>query len=328
MIDFVDPETKAKLRLLPDGSAYVSKGGNSFPIKDGIPIFSVEIYTENFGDQWNDFPLTQIDSSNIDKVSEERLVQTFGFTLDKLAGKSILEVGSGAGRFTEVLLRHGAMVYSCDASNAIIANSRNNKDKGIGVFFQASVFNLPLPPRKFDVVFCIGVIQHLPDASKGISCLAECVKPGGSLFIDHYRWQIFRRLAPRYLIGRPITSRLPTSVNRNIAKAFVNIWWPLRFIFSYEILRKIATTLSPVAPIAYYKRMYKGASDEKLKELAVLDTNDFISARYDKGLTRQALKKILKSTNCSSCEVLTNHELADQYGTLRAAGLVARASYD
>ena len=328
MIDFVDPETKAKLSLLPDGSAYISEEGGSFPVKEGIPIFSAEIYTENFGDQWNDFPLTQIDSSNVDKVSEERLIQTFGFSLDQLAGKTLLEVGSGAGRFTEVLLRHGAEVYSCDASNAIVANSRNNKGNGKGVFFQASVFSLPVSPRQFDVVLCIGVIQHLPDISKGIACLAECVKPGGSLFIDHYRWQFFRRLAPRYLFARPITSRLSPAVNRKIANAFVNIWWPLRLMFANEMLRKVATSISPIAPIAYYKNVYKAASDEKLKELAVLDTNDFISARYDKGLTRRALRNIVENTNCSSCEVLTNHELAKEYGSLRVAGLVARAKYD
>ena len=39
---------------------------------------------------------------------------------------TILEVGSGAGRFTEVLVTTGATVISCDLSSAVDANYRNN----------------------------------------------------------------------------------------------------------------------------------------------------------------------------------------------------------
>jgi len=43
-----------------------------------------------------------------------------------MAGERVLEVGSGAGRFTEVILKTGARVYSFDLSDAVLANYANN----------------------------------------------------------------------------------------------------------------------------------------------------------------------------------------------------------
>ncbi len=326
-ISFVDPVEKTPLKLLPDGSAYVSENGTSYEVKDGIPVFSQELYADNFGDQWRDFPETQVDSEGADQVSEDRLTQTFGFDLSELKGKTILEIGSGAGRFSEILLKYGADLYTSDASHAIKANRDNNEGKGTCTFFQASVYDLPLEERQFDIVLCIGVIQHLPDIEKGIKCLAQQVKPGGTLVIDHYRWDWYRRMAPRYLIGRRITCRLQPATNRKIAKAYVASWWWARNVFKSKAVRSVVTTISPLSPIYYYGDVYRNSSLEQLREMAVLDTNDFISARYDKGLTRNQLTGILERTDAQSIEVFTDRELMRQYGDKRTAGLVARATY-
>jgi 16S rRNA A1518/A1519 N6-dimethyltransferase RsmA/KsgA/DIM1 with predicted DNA glycosylase/AP lyase activity len=43
-----------------------------------------------------------------------------------LLGEIVLEVGSGAGRFTEIILKTGATLFSCDYSDAVEANFENN----------------------------------------------------------------------------------------------------------------------------------------------------------------------------------------------------------
>ena len=42
-----------------------------------------------------------------------------------MRGKNVLEVGCGAGRFTEVMLAAGARVFACDLSSAVEANYAN-----------------------------------------------------------------------------------------------------------------------------------------------------------------------------------------------------------
>ena len=47
-----------------------------------------------------------------------------------LKNKTILEVGSGAGRFTNIILKYtDAIVYSVDSSSSVEVNFDNNKKK-------------------------------------------------------------------------------------------------------------------------------------------------------------------------------------------------------
>ncbi len=92
-----------------------STSGNRYPIISGIPRFvDAENYSVDFGSQWNMFPKTQLDSFSGIDVSEARLARCLQGSLAGLKGKLILEAGSGAGRFTEILLKHGAIVHSFD----------------------------------------------------------------------------------------------------------------------------------------------------------------------------------------------------------------------
>ncbi|MEI2748908.1 MAG: methyltransferase domain-containing protein [Ferruginibacter sp.] len=59
----------------------------------------------------------------------------------------MLEVGSGAGRFTQIALDHTkANLYSVDYSNAVEANYKNNGPNQRLKLYQASVYELPFAP--------------------------------------------------------------------------------------------------------------------------------------------------------------------------------------
>ena len=92
-----------------------------------IPRFvQSENYAKAFGMQWNKFKKTQLDSFTKQPISYNRLRTAFGSNLNELKGKKVLEAGCGSGRFTEILLSHGAEVYAFDYSNAVDANYDNN----------------------------------------------------------------------------------------------------------------------------------------------------------------------------------------------------------
>src|SRR6185436_12329327 len=107
--------------------------GNSFPVINGVPRFvEANNYTDNFGFQWNKFQKTQIDrETKNSNFSGQRFFAATNWDKEDLTGKDVLEVGSGAGRFTQIVLDHTkANLYSLDYSDAVSANYRNNAHHG------------------------------------------------------------------------------------------------------------------------------------------------------------------------------------------------------
>src|SRR5262245_14526583 len=144
-------------------------------------------YTAAFGAQWKRYRRTQLDSYTGFPISRTRALRCIGGeNLSWMYGKRVLECGCGAGRFTEILLSLGSTVVSIDLSDAVEANRDNFPPNELHQIAQADIEHLPFRPETFDVVFCLGVIQHTPNPEYTIACLFEQLKPGGLLVIDHY----------------------------------------------------------------------------------------------------------------------------------------------
>jgi SAM-dependent methyltransferase len=112
--------------LVQDADSLVCESGCRVPVIGGVPRFvNSTNYAANFGLQWNQFRKTQLDSYTQTTISKDRLTRAIGGSLEILSGRSVLEVGCGAGRFTEVMLAAGARVFACDLSTAVEANYAN-----------------------------------------------------------------------------------------------------------------------------------------------------------------------------------------------------------
>ena len=160
--------------------------GCAFAVEHGIPRFvPPDNYASAFGLQWQRYQKTQLDSYTKVPYSRERLERCLGMPLEKLDGKVVLECGAGAGRFTELLIDHCEALVALDLSVAVDANLKNCADKKPYILLQADINRSPLPHRYFDLVVCLGVIQHTPSPELTIASLAKHVKPGGFLVIDH-----------------------------------------------------------------------------------------------------------------------------------------------
>lgn len=264
--------------LIQDGnSQLVNKNGESHPIVNGIPRFvGTENYAKDFGAQWNKFPKTQLDSYTGIPISEPRLERCMEGNLPKVKGKMVLEAGSGAGRFTELLLKHGAIVNSFDFSNAVEANAINNGHHDSLTLVQADIRRIPFPKASYDYVVCLGVIQHTPNPEESISCLWEMVKPGGYLVIDHYRWHWGLVLPPP--IGgaenlyRWLILKLPIEFRFKMVKAITDFWFPVHWLFrDFSWIQRILVRLSPVH---FYYSDYKLRDRQMYYEWALLDTHD------------------------------------------------------
>ena len=256
--------------------------GNPRVVND-IPRFCEdENYTENFGFQWNRFAETQVaQAATIADFSEQRLFSSTKWKPDELAGLDILEVGSGAGRFSRpILQRTKGNLYSVDYSNAVEANLKNNGTIAPERFhlFQASVYEMPFPDNSFDKTFCLGVLQHTPDLEASVRALVAKTKPGGEIVVDFYPirgW--WTKIHAKYLL-RPFTRRMDNARLLGLIEA--NIDW---LIGAYRFLERIKMQpMTRFLPIVDIRGTFPaGLSATQVREWAILDTFDMYSPDFD-----------------------------------------------
>jgi 2-polyprenyl-3-methyl-5-hydroxy-6-metoxy-1,4-benzoquinol methylase len=262
-------------------SALACRSGCQIPIVRGIPRFvESDDYAEAFGWQWKRFQRSQLDSYTGTTISRDRLTRCLGGSLDAVRGKVVLEAGCGAGRFTEVLLDAGARVVATDLSSAVEANYANCGTAPDYFVCQADVRDLPVAPRSFDVVVCLGVIQHTPQPEETIAALAGYVKRGGLLAIDHYSRDYPSTLSRRLI--RSLLLRMAPERARALALGMTRALLPVhRALWSrrrgFGRLRRYLARLSPV--VDYYDA-YPDLRPELLAEWALLDTHDTLTDRY------------------------------------------------
>jgi SAM-dependent methyltransferase len=271
------------LPLSRAGDAFEDSEGRRFPVVRDVPRFcDASNYTENFGKQWNLFRTTQIDRPAEGQTqSEERFFKTTGWSPEQLDGEDVLEVGSGAGRFSRVVLeRTRARLWSVDYSSAVDANFANNASLAPDRFrlFQASIYELPFPDGSFDKVFCMGVLQHTPDFEDSVRALIAKAKPGGQIVVDFYPVKGFwTKLHAKYLL-RPLTRRM--SHERLLRLIEANVGWMMRL--SHLLSRARLGVLNRFIPLVDMDRVVPDALTPELRrEWAVLDTFDMFSPEYD-----------------------------------------------
>ena len=270
----------------------ICAAGHRFPVVAGIPRFvPATTYADHFGEQWKRYRLTQLDSYTGVPISRDRLRRCFGDRLwSSLEGQNVLECGCGAGRFTENLLDRGARVTSIDLSEAVDANIENFPIGSRHRVAQADIVALPFEKQRFDVVACIGVIQHTPSPELTIKRLYDHVRPGGHLIIDHYTYEVawYTKTAPLF---RAVLKRLPTGVAMRFTERLVDAALPLHKRVSGSRLRSLVYRVSPV--LTHY-RTYPQLNDELQRQWALLDTHDSLTDYFKHFRTRGQIQRLLE----------------------------------
>jgi len=309
---YIDPKNGDKLikKIDSNNQSYLkSKNGISYPIIKGIPriLTNFNNYSSAFGEQWIKWRKTQLDSYTNTTITQDRLFRCLGKNIISNLQNSndpvhVLEVGCGAGRFTEILLKFPSIrLTSVDLSYAVEANSLNFSQNINHRIIQTDLMELPFNPKQYNIVICLGVIQHTPNPEKTIKKLYEQVEPGGDLIIDHYTFNLSRLTKITHIILRPIIKRLSSRTRMNTIKFLVNIFFPLhRLIRKLPILQKIFSRISPI--ITYY-HVYPELSDNLQKEWSMLDTHDGLTDWYKHLRSQKQIKKLLEDIKSESINV-------------------------
>lgn len=277
-IQFINPFTQQPLQICDDGLKENDK--IVFPKTNGAyRVVANDNYTDSFGFQWNRFASTQIDKiTNLD-ISKKRFFAETDWDKEDLTGMNILEVGSGAGRFSQIVLDFtNAELYSVDYSNAVEANYKNNGPNSRLKLFQASIYELPFVPAQFDKVFCLGVLQHTPDIERSIKALIDMAKPGGEVIVDFYPikgwWtKLQAKYSLRYFTKKMDHEKLYKIIDNNID-------WLIRTSRFFSKLK--LNKLNRFLPICDIDGTFpKDIPYQQLRALCVLDTFDMFSPEYD-----------------------------------------------
>ena len=285
------PSCLSKLKLI-NKKLHCNSCKLDFHIINEIPRFvDSKNYTSSFGFQWNKFKKTQLDSYTKKDISRNRLYETTNFTKKSdFSNINILEAGSGAGRFTEIIAETKANVYTFDFSSAVDANYENkNRFDNIN-FFQADILNIPFEDNYFDIVICLGVIQHTQFPFDTFCSLAKKIKPGGRLYIDVYskRWHTY--LWSKYIL-RPLTTRLSKEL---LFKLIIKLTPKLIPITKFLKLI-IGKPGMRISPIVEYSDL--GLSKELNRDWSILDTFDMYSPKYDLPQSIDEVKKWFNNNN-------------------------------
>ena len=113
--------------------------------------------------------------------------------------ENVLEIGVGVGTDLVEYAKNGSIVYGIDLTkNAIKITKANFERLGLkSNLVIANAINLPYNTNCFDLVFCFGVLHHIPNTEKAISEIYRVLKPKGKAIIMLYAigWKhVFKRI--------------------------------------------------------------------------------------------------------------------------------------
>lgn len=108
------------------------------------------------------------------------------WTLNKFTphiGGDILEVGCGIGNFTKLLAEYGR-VWAIDINRKYLENLKKGLKEGVcagyGDIEKGDYF---FKEKKFDVIVCLNVLEHIKNDGMALKNLSNLLKPGGKLIL-------------------------------------------------------------------------------------------------------------------------------------------------
>ena len=108
------------------------------------------------------------------------------------AGMKVLEIGCGEGGNLLPFARLGCDVTGVDIASCRIEEARRFfwEEQAGGRFIAADILKLEEPVGRYDIIICHDVLEHIGDKDRLLSRIADCLVPGGIVFMSFPAWQM------------------------------------------------------------------------------------------------------------------------------------------
>ncbi|MGE5084725.1 MAG: bifunctional 2-polyprenyl-6-hydroxyphenol methylase/3-demethylubiquinol 3-O-methyltransferase UbiG [Bacillota bacterium] len=94
----------------------------------------------------------------------------------------ILDVGSGAGFFSNEAARAGHQVTGLDMSETSLKVAELMDQTGLVRYVEGDAYRMPFAKESFDVVVALDLLEHVSDPEQIMSEMTRVLRPGGLLF--------------------------------------------------------------------------------------------------------------------------------------------------
>jgi len=124
-------------------------------------------------------------------VKQARVAESTVFhDIDYAGARRVLEIGSGVGAQTEILLRRFPELHATciELSETQLSAARANLGRlpwldGRYALQQADATDLPFEPRSFDGAFLCWVLEHVPSPARVLNEVRRVLAPGSSVYV-------------------------------------------------------------------------------------------------------------------------------------------------
>lgn len=208
--DLVCASCRSQFPLVDEhGSASLLAGKSKSAIKDDIQKWWGDLYQQAYAGHEDGLDEEGMDERLVeleDMFRMRHLIAAVEMPLDQLAGRRVLEIGSGAGAHSALFKRYGAHMTSVDITpERVMATARKLAlvREGEGRTYQADAENLPFQDASFDLIYSNGVLHHSENTDRCIGEVHRVLKPGGQAVIMLYARHsatFWSNIVPRALI--------------------------------------------------------------------------------------------------------------------------------
>ncbi len=136
---------------------------------------AVQQFYEDAAKVYDDTRFRSSHGAYVDSIQKSAVLELVG----NCAGKRILEIGSGTGRFTRELAKRGADVVCVDLSRNMHEHSRLLQPNDSLEYFLMSGLNLGFADESFGGCLTVNVMSHVKNCSAFLAEVSRVLKKGG-----------------------------------------------------------------------------------------------------------------------------------------------------
>lgn len=170
------------------------------------------------------------------RVNVQESAARYAFAAMTVGGARVLDVASGNGLGSELLLRRGArVVVGVEADPGALRSLAASGP----AFVRADATRLPFRDASYDVVVSFETIEHVDDANQMVAECRRILRPGGCLYLSTPNRTVTRWLPPNPFHVREFTTREITMlVRRHFDR--VTCHWQRPVALPVFVLRQLA----------------------------------------------------------------------------------------